>query len=444
MKTLFISILLLINLISFGQLKKSPNKFATQYDVYSAFKIFSDSVITIGDIVNDGDTFAIDMGAVLKPLNLSVNSASKFSVDSTGKVVTAGTINNQTISSSANFTGTLTTVGAITNTKDGDNIILDATTDLHCIDVQVNSASKFNVDSTGKVTSAGLITSSAGVNLGTSQALVGTTALTIGDNTQTIAVNSSGWDISSTGAVSGLTTISGSGALQLSKDGDTTTIDMGTVLNPFDLRVGGAWKARIDSTGILNTAGQIKSANGVDLGTSKALTGTTALTIGDNGQTVGINSSDWDISTTGVMTGIGNITSDGTFNGLTIANAIPQLVTTATAAADTTSAGALLSAVTQFVTVTSGSAAYKLMLPAASSTTIGLIITGFVGANGMKLRVAASQSGTVYLNNTVTNKQATIPAQSLFKVTCLSATQWLLTATDYAGAAVATITPASY
>jgi hypothetical protein len=344
MKTLFISMLLLINLISFGQLKKNPNKFATQYDVYSAFKIFSDSVITIGDIVNDGDTFAIDMGAVLKPLNLSVNSASKFSVDSTGKVVTAGTINNQTISSSANFTGTLTTVGAITNTKDGDNIILDATTDLHCIDVQVNSASKFNVDSTGKVTSAGLITSSAGVNLGTSQALVGTTA----------------------------------------------------------------------------------------------------LTIGDNGQTVGINSSDWDISTTGVMTGIGNITSDGTFNGLTIANAIPQLVTTATAAADTTSAGALLSAVTQFVTVTSGSAAYKLMLPAASSTTIGLVITGFVGANGMKLRVAASQSGTVYLNNTVTNKQATIPAQSLFKVTCVSATQWILTATDYAGAAVSTITPAAY
>lgn len=54
---------------------------------------------------------------------------------------------------------------------------------------------------------------------------------------------------------------------------------------------------------------------GVDLGTSQALTGTTAMTIGDNSQTVAINSSDWDISTTGAMTGIGAITADGIITG---------------------------------------------------------------------------------------------------------------------------------
>ena len=37
-----------------------------------------------------------------------------------------------------------------------------------------------------------------------------------------------------------------------------------------------------------------------------------AIVIGDNGDTVQINSSDWDISTTGVQTGMGNITSNGT------------------------------------------------------------------------------------------------------------------------------------
>ena len=44
----------------------------------------------------------------------------------------------------------------------------------------------------------------------------------------------------------------------------------------------------------------------------------TAIAIGDNTPTVAIDSSDWDISTTGVMTGIGNITSDGTIEGATL------------------------------------------------------------------------------------------------------------------------------
>lgn len=42
-----------------------------------------------------------------------------------------------------------------------------------------------------------------------------------------------------------------------------------------------------------------------------ALTANGTTTIGDNGDTVAINSSDWDISTSGAMTGIGAITADG-------------------------------------------------------------------------------------------------------------------------------------
>jgi hypothetical protein len=51
--------------------------------------------------------------------------------------------------------------------------------------------------------------------------------------------------------------------------------------------------------------------NGINLGTSKSIVGTTAVTIGNNSQTVAINSSDWDVSATGAMTGMGAITSDG-------------------------------------------------------------------------------------------------------------------------------------
>lgn len=57
---------------------------------------------------------------------------------------------------------------------------------------------------------------------------------------------------------------------------------------------------------------------GINLGTSQALVGTTAITFGNNGQTVAINSSDWDVSATGIATGMGNITSDGTVEAATL------------------------------------------------------------------------------------------------------------------------------
>ena len=64
------------------------------------------------------------------------------------------------------------------------------------------------------------------------------------------------------------------------------------------------------SSGI-SSGGGINATNGMNLGTSQSLIGTTAMTIGNNAQTVAINSSDWDIDATGNMTGIGNITSNG-------------------------------------------------------------------------------------------------------------------------------------
>jgi hypothetical protein len=45
--------------------------------------------------------------------------------------------------------------------------------------------------------------------------------------------------------------------------------------------------------------------------TNGALVANGAVTLGDNGDTVAINSSDWDISATGDVTGIGAITTDG-------------------------------------------------------------------------------------------------------------------------------------
>ncbi len=60
---------------------------------------------------------------------------------------------------------------------------------------------------------------------------------------------------------------------------------------------------------------------GINIGTNQTIWGTTGMTIGTGAQTVAVNSSDWDISATGVMTGIGAITADGLItanNGVTL------------------------------------------------------------------------------------------------------------------------------
>jgi len=73
-----------------------------------------------------------------------------------------------------------------------------------------------------------------------------------------------------------------------------------------------------DETG---TAGKVVFSTSPEFTTSFTTTGAFAinpggaLTIGDGGDTLYINSSDWDISITGDMTGIGAITADGLFTG---------------------------------------------------------------------------------------------------------------------------------
>jgi len=67
----------------------------------------------------------------------------------------------------------------------------------------------------------------------------------------------------------------------------------------------------VDLNGALDVSGQITGAAGVDIGTSQAIVGTTALTLGDGTQTVTVNSSDWNIDATGNMSDIGTFGADG-------------------------------------------------------------------------------------------------------------------------------------
>lgn len=59
------------------------------------------------------------------------------------------------------------------------------------------------------------------------------------------------------------------------------------------------------------------TATNITLDAGAVLIGTTSLTLGSGTETVSINSSDWDIGTTGDMTGIGSITMNGALSGAT-------------------------------------------------------------------------------------------------------------------------------
>lgn len=142
------------------------------------------------------------------------------------------------------------------------------------------------------------------INTGTSTATV-----TIGSGVNSVGIDSSSWDISTSGAISGVTTIGMSGDL---------TLSAGDVL----LANGKAVKSS-------TTTGQTMKLQGYDNDNNTyrdvvTITNgnTVALAVGSNNETLAIDTADWDISATGAMTGIGAITMDGI---LTINNAAVTL-----------------------------------------------------------------------------------------------------------------------
>ncbi|MFZ2681735.1 MAG: hypothetical protein WAZ14_01420 [Patescibacteria group bacterium] len=179
----------------------------------------------------------------------------------------------------------------------------------------------FDVASTGAITVAagtGLDTNGAGaLALGNTNATsvsvcnsaacdtisIGTNAdadaITIGDSSDTVIINGTALSL-----VIGATTVAGAeitildGGIALSELTDSGTLTATTV----DIN-GGA----IDGTAI--------GASSPSTGAFTTLSSTGVTALGNNSATVAINSSDWDISATGAMTGIGAITADGLITG---------------------------------------------------------------------------------------------------------------------------------
>jgi hypothetical protein len=248
-----------------------------------------------------------------------------------------------------------------------------------------------------------------------------------GSDTAFLQVDQTGKLVISSFTTNGVTANSAStfkGNLYIVHDGDSSIINMGTGIRLLDLRANSATMFFVDSTGKVVTAGTI---NGQTISSAASFTGSLAIT--------------------GALTGVTTLATSSTVNGLTIANGVEGLTTTATAVVhtDSTNAVAQLAAVNSLVTVTSASAAYIIALPACSANFVGGVIRIFVGATGYKLRLKNTDeiAGSKYLNNAQQKYQITMAANTLATCIQLSATQWVVTATDYAGT-VQTVTPASF
>lgn len=131
--------------------------------------------------------------------------------------------------------------------------------------------------------------------------------------------------------------------------------------------------------------------------------------------------------------------SDGTWSEVTAG--VP---TTATATSNGLTTG-LLTARSQFVTVTSSNSDHICELPSIASVPVGTVIKGRVGANGFELRLSTADrtAATVLLNEVGGATEAAIAADTFFRVEKVSATQYILTALTKLGAVVSAIVPDS-
>lgn len=249
-------------------------------------------------------------------------------------------------------------------------------------------STRFNVSTVGAVSGVAALTQSGGIasinassdyatniNTGTSAG-----AVTIGGGSGTVAINSSVWDITTAGAVTGLTSLSFSDDISLANgkalkgsavSGETVAFQV------YDNDTGPAYK-----NAILLTNGN-----------------TPTVVIGDNNPTVAVNSSDWDIGTTGIMTGIGAITSDGllTCTGgetMTGTVSINDSSTGTTSLGSGTGSGAVsigTGATIQTIDVGTGGAAKTVTLGSTNSTSTTAIKSG---SNGVNINVSNAAQPT--------------------------------------------------
>ena len=91
--------------------------------------------------------------------------------------------------------------------------------------------------------------------------------------------------------------------------------------------------------------------------------------------------------------------------------------------------------------MTSANADHIISLPKGATTPVGTVIRGMIAGTGCELRVHPDDAASVKINDVTTSVEAAIPADTSIRVELISATEWILTATDKLGAVVSEIVP---
>jgi hypothetical protein len=298
----------------------------------------------------DGDATVGGDATVSDDLTVTDDLAAGGDVTITGGLEVTGGVTGTNVLTTGNQTvgGVKTFTSAVTGT--GGATITGAT-------VNLNASSNFATN----------------INTGTTNA-----ALTLGGGSGTVAVNSSDWDISTAGVMTGI--------------GAVTTDGLATLA--LGATISGATTAINESSNF---------ATNINTGTSNG-----ALTLGGGSGTVAINSSDWDISTSGAMTGIGAITADGAISGL-----VPVLVKGASYPVTTADTGAVIKA----------SGAITLTLPGAAAG-LHYCIVNFTGDD----QVIAFTDATDVALNEVNSPGDRVTNTTVYDNICLTAidtTNWV-------------------
>lgn len=294
-----------------------------------------------------------------------------------------------------------------------------------------------NVTTAGAVTGVSDLTMSGALSAGSwaigAGAFSTTGATTLGDGTSTVAIASTGMDVTTGGAVSNVTTLGMSGDLTNSGGDILLATTKGVKGSTTTAQTVGIYGYDVDGAAYV---GALVVTNG----------NTPASVMGNANGTSAITSSDWAISTAGVATGLGAITADGLFTG--------------SAGATVTGATVNLNASSNFaVNVGTGTSTGAIGIGGGQATqaiTVGSAIVGatpltFEGAtdNGFETIFAitdttsadktvtfADVSGTVMLSTLATNGPDIASSvtggtsQLIYEGTTANTEETIITATD--------------
>lgn len=250
----------------------------------------------------------------------------------------------------------------ITNAGTGISLDIDGTSGR---DIEGTGVTWF-VTTGGAGTFTGLTTSSG--------------ATLFGDGTNTVAINSSSWDITTSGAASGITTLGMSGDL---------TNSGGDVI----LATGKGLKGSIVS-------GETVGVYGYDNDTGPGYKATILITngntiaakIGTGIETIEIDSTTWDVSTAGVISGLTGLTSAGGVVNLNVGSNFAINLATGTSTGAVTVGGNGI----QTIAIGDGAAAKTVSLGSSDSTSTTTLLSG---SGGLLLNASNNQPTLINSGN---------------------------------------------